>query len=206
MKKIVISLTVTGILLLFAGVTGLFLDKKNVDNRIESGFSLEELTENVEIFLADSNEMLEISLIYGFESSDPYFLIIERDTGVGAMELRANIQTGQIYIDGSITRRWNVKYMQPMRNHRIIDLSIISNDYRNNDNLLSNTEAITIAKSYLAQHTDKILINQNHHEFYGYYAFHLLKDGKTVGILRVNSLNGLVSITRYPEIVVEVNQ
>jgi hypothetical protein len=111
MRKLLVALIVTGVLLLGAGLTGLFLTDDDREIR-EDEYTLEELTENVETLLENYSEPLKISMIYVFEDRDPYFLITEVDTDRGAMELRASVRTGQIYPDRSVASMWNVKYTQ----------------------------------------------------------------------------------------------
>jgi hypothetical protein len=91
MRKLLVALIVTGVLLLGAGLTGLFLTDDDREIR-EDEYTLEELTENVETLLENYSEPLKISMIYVFEDRDPYFLITEVDTDRGAMELRASIK------------------------------------------------------------------------------------------------------------------
>jgi hypothetical protein len=120
MRKLLVALIVTGVLLLGAGLTGLFLTDDDREIREEDEYTLEELTENVETLLENYSEPLKISMIYVFEDRDPYFLITEVDTDRGAMELRASVRTGQIYPDRSVASMWNVKYTQHMGNRRIM--------------------------------------------------------------------------------------
>lgn len=120
MRKLVISLAMTGILLLSAGFTGLFLNKNNRNTRDNEIYTLEELTENVENLSENYSVPLKITLIYFFENREPYFLNTESVNGRGAMELCASIQIGQIYPERSVARMRNVKYMQHVGNCRII--------------------------------------------------------------------------------------
>ncbi|PKM87300.1 MAG: hypothetical protein CVU85_06180 [Firmicutes bacterium HGW-Firmicutes-10] len=208
MKKLVVSLVVTGILLLGAGLTGLFLSDNDFNTREEKTYTLDELTDNVEELLDNYDEPLKISMIYVFESRDPYFLITEIDTGRGAMELRANTVTGQVYPDPSVARMWNVKYMQRMGNRRIMGSGMMGGYIRDYDweNELTHDEALEIAQNYVTLKTEGIVIDQNHHEFYGYYAYHLLKDSEIVGILRVNGFNGQVAFSRFTGTLAEINK
>ena len=208
MRKLVISLIVTGILFLGVGVTGLFLSDNDRDVREDEDFTLEQLTENVEILLENYSEPLKISMVYVFEDRDPYFLITEVETDRGAMELRASVRSGVVYLERSIANIWNVKYTQRMGNRRIMGSGIMGGYYRDydSDNELTHEEAVEIAESYVTLKMEGIVLDANHHTFYGYYAFHLLKDREIVGILRVNGFDGQVSITRFTGALVEINK
>ncbi|PKM63919.1 MAG: hypothetical protein CVU96_05435 [Firmicutes bacterium HGW-Firmicutes-20] len=206
MRKLLIALLVTGVLLLGAGLTGLFLSNENRDLRDD--YTLEELTENVETLLENYSESLKISMIYVFEDRDPYFLITEVDTDRGAMELRASVVTGQIYPDRSIASMWNVKYMQRMGNRRIIGAGMMGGYYRDFDfdNELTLEEALERAQNYVTLKTDGYVIDKTYHTFYGYYSFHLLNDSEIVGILRVNGFDAQVSFSRFNGTLAEIKK
>ena len=208
MRKLVISLVVTGILFLGVGVTGLFLSDNDRELREEDEYTLEELTENVESLLEIYDEPLKISMVYIFEDRDPYFLITEVNTDRGAMELRASVRSGVVYAERSIADIWNVKYTQRMGNRRIMGSGMMGGYYRDydSDNELTHEEAVEIAENYVTLKMEGIVLDANHHTFYGYYAFHLLKDREIVGILRVNGFDGQVSITRFTGALVEINK
>lgn len=207
MRKLLVALIVTGVLLLGAGLTGLFLTDNDRDLR-EDEYTLEELTENVETLLENYSEPLKISMIYVFEDRDPYFLITEVDTDRGAMELRASVRTGQIYPDRSVASVWNVKYMQRMGNRRIMGSGMMGGYYRDYDfdNELTHEEAVEIAQNYVTLKTDGYVLDADHHTFYGYYAFHLLNDTEIVGILRVNAYSGQVAFSRFSGTLAEINK
>jgi hypothetical protein len=208
MKKLVVSLVVTGILLLGVGLTGLFLSDNDFNTREPKTYTLDELTKNVEELLDNYDEPLKISMIYVFENRDPYFLITEVDTDRGAMELRASTLSGQVYADPSVARIWNVKYMQRMGNRRIMGSGMMGGYIRDFDweNELTHDEALEIAQNYVTLKTEGTVIDQNHHEFYGYFAYHLLKDNDIVGILRVNGISGQVVVSRFSGTLVEINK
>lgn len=208
MRKLVVSLIVTGILFLGVGVSGLFLSNDSRDVREDEDFTLEQLTENVESLLEIYDEPLKISMVYVFENRDPYFLITEVNTERGAMELRASVRSGAVYAERSIANMWNVKYTQRMGNRRIIGSGMMGGYYRDYDldNELTHEEAVEIAENYVTLKTEGIVLDANHHTFYGYYSFHLLKDREIVGILRINGFDGQVSITRFTGALVEINK
>jgi hypothetical protein len=80
--------------------------------------------------------------------------------------------------------------------------------YRNYnlDNELTHEEALEIAQNYVTLKTDGYIIDTDHHTFYGYYAFHLLKDSEIVGILHVNGFDGQLSFSRFTGTLVEINK
>ena len=208
MRKLVISLIVTGILFLGVGISGLFLSDNDRELREEEDFTLEQLTENVETLLENYSEPLKISMVYVFEDRDPYFLITEVETDRGAMELRASVRSGVVYAERSIANIWNVKYTQRMGNRRIIGSGMMGGYYRDYDldNELTHEEAVEIAENYVTLKMEGIVLDANHHTFYGYFAFHLLKDREIVGILRVNGFDGEVSLSRFTGALVEINK
>jgi len=61
------------------------------------------------------------------------------------------------------------------------------------DSTLTLAEAKALAEEYIASnYSSEYSIDSDAHAFYGYYTFHLDKDGSTAGMLSVNGLTGTV--------------
>jgi hypothetical protein len=71
---------------------------------------VEILEDSVEDYLDKFDEILEISDIFIFNDTDYYYSIIEKDTGMGAMELLVNPYTGDVYQEYGPNMMWNLKY------------------------------------------------------------------------------------------------
>ena len=138
-----------------------------------------------------------------------YVMYYEKDTGVGAFEMLIwkqappsgmmddnwgmgggmmgyGMMTGRIVPEPGPNKMWNTKYsmMQGMMGaHSFVDAS--------SQMQIDEQTAKSIAETYLSQnflgsHVEGIT------PFYGYYTIDFQKDGKTVGMLSVNSYSGQV--------------
>lgn len=166
---------------------------------------LEDLEDEVNSYINQYGENLEISDIFVFEDSDYYFSIIEEDTGFGAMELLVNQYSGDIYPEFGPNMMWNLKYgMHGNGGYGMIGGRGMMgrNDYRNyNDDKISDfdgnditkEEAQQLASDYIKDKTSKSYsVSAESHEFYGYYTFHIEEGTKTLGMLSVNGFSGEV--------------
>lgn len=140
--------------------------------------SVEEVEDAVNVYLGSFNDFLEISDIFIYVDSDYYVSIKEKETGKGAMELLINPYTGDIYPEYGPNMMWNKKY--GMHRNLWYSKSRVSRDI-----------ALEYANQYVQSfiRPDYIVENEGH-EFYGYYTFHVNKGGQTVGMLSVNDETG----------------
>lgn len=169
-------------------------------------YPLEALTEAVEEYIARYDTELAVSDIFVFDDSEYYYSIIEKDTGKGAMELLVNPYTKGIYPEYGPNMMWNLKYgMHQTGGHMgrgMMGRGMMGyyydeyDDYYSNDfsdeNDLTHEEAYNKAVEYLAVYSSELTVGDEYHEFYGYYTFHVNKNGETVGMLSVNGYTGTV--------------
>lgn len=158
--------------------------------------SLDDLKEEVNNYISVYNTDLEISDIFIFKDSEYYFSIVEEETGRGAMELLVNQYTGNIFPEYGPNMMWNLKYgmhgsggMMSGRNM----MGYNNNDYElydNNDNEINSKEAYNFGSSFLEKNYNEFTLSSDSHEFYGYFTYHVEKDGKTVGMLSINGFTG----------------
>lgn len=164
-------------------------------------YSLDVLTQAVEEYIAGYDEELIISDIFIFSDSDYYYAIMEKDTGKGAMELLVDPYTKAIYPEYGPNMMWNLKYGMHS-NERYMRRGMMGNYYDNDaycysgdfsgENDLNAEEAYNEAVDYLAKYAQDLVVGDEYHEFYGYYTFHVLQNGKTVGMMSVNGYTGEV--------------
>jgi len=158
--------------------------------------TLEELEEHVEKYISNFNTELEISDIFVYEDSEYYFSIIETDTERGAMELLVNPYTGNIFPEYGPNMMWNLKYGmhgsggmmsgRGMMGYNNYDLS--ASDYE--ENKYTSEEAYDFGVKYLDKVNDEFELSDDYHEFYGYFTFHVDKDGQTIGMMSINGFTG----------------
>jgi hypothetical protein len=71
--------------------------------------------------------------------------------------------------------------------------NLLDEKYLSTDSTLTLDDAKVFAEKYIASiYSDDYTIENDAHSFYGYYTFHLDKDGTTAGMLSVNGLTGTV--------------
>jgi len=183
---------------------------------------VEILEARVEDYLDKFDETLEISDIFIFTDTDYYYSIVEKDTGMGAMELLVNPYTGNVYQEYGPNMMWNLKYGMMgnqntngyggmMRNQNINRYDGMTNnqnqseqwcDFYDSDsyvfdgeigvNELSFNEAFEYGEKFLDGQADGYSLDDSYHEFYGYFTFHVMDKDGTVGMLSVNSFTGEV--------------
>lgn len=174
----------------------------NNDNTGEK-MELEALEARVESYIGQFKEHLVIGGIFIFEDSDYYFMVLEEDTGLGAMELLANPYTGDVYPEFGPNMMWNLKYGMHnnsgygmMGSRGIMGRGSFRGYFTNQDsyaesNTVPLTEAQGLASEYVKDNISKgYTVSKEGHEFYGYYTFHTEDGNKTVGMLSVNGFSG----------------
>jgi hypothetical protein len=173
------------------------------DSGQDEVLDIEALEERVEAYIAGYGENLVISDIFVFEDSEYYFSIMEEDTGIGAMELLVDQYTGDVFPEYGPNMMWNLKYgMHNNSGYGMMDRGrgMMGRGYRTpyysydddfDGNTISKAEAREEAQQYLDQYQGEgYLASDDAHEFYGYYTFHIQKNGEPSGMLSVNGLTG----------------
>ena len=175
------------------------------DSDQDEVLDIDVLTERVEEYIAGYDENLVISDIFVFEDSEYYFSIMEEDTGMGAMELLVDQYTGNVFPEYGPNMMWNLKYgMHNNSGYGMMDRGrgMMGRGYRTpyysydgdfEGNTISKADAQQSAQKYLDEYmSEDYLVTDDSHEFYGYYTFHIQKDGEPSGMLSVNGLTGEV--------------
>ena len=110
-----------------------------------------------------------------------YALVIEKDTGRGALEVLIDPFTGAIHPEPGPNMMWNTKYghMRGMRNGAA-------------DNSITLDAAREKAQQVLDDTQPGAVLAEGGVSFYGYYTFDYQVDGKPAGMLSVNGFNGQV--------------
>lgn len=175
------------------------------------------LTEEVESYISRYDEDLIIADIFVFKDSEYYYSIIEESTGKGAMELLVNPYSKIVFPEYGPNMMWNLKYgmhyssgmmggsgmmgsqgydsRSGMMRGRGMMGDSYDDDYFDNSNFLKNNEinsedAYNEGVDYLLKRSEELTLSEAYHEFYGYYTFHVEKDGEPAGMLSVNGITG----------------
>jgi hypothetical protein len=109
-----------------------------------------------------------------------YVLVVEKGTGKGAMELLVGWD-GFVHPEPGPNMMWNTKYGHTV-GWRTLPLGTPP---------VSRERARELAQEFLTQTYPGTTADEGT-EFYGYFTFHVLRDGRPVGMLSVNAYTGQV--------------
>ncbi len=162
--------------------------------------SIETAKTAFEDYLADlDNEDLELAEIMVFDQN-AYAVVVEKGTGVGAMELLVDPSTLNVFPEYGPNRMWNSKYGM-MGNSgfgfsggcgRARGLNFNSNYEASSQMTLAMDQAADAAAEYLADNISGAELDRTGQPFYGYYTFDYAIDGQTAGMLSVNGSSAQV--------------
>lgn len=161
----------------------------------------------VENYLASlGNDDLDIGEIMVFDNH-AYAQIVERSTGIGAMEVLVDPATQTVYPEQGPNMMWNLKYgmMSGNGGYNMMGSGMMGTMNGNNygfgsgmmgsipsvesipaEMTVTPEQAVESAQSYLDANWPGFEADEHADPFYGYYTLHILKDGQTVGMLSVN--------------------
>ena len=128
---------------------------------------------------------LEVTEVMEFERNY-YAIVAEQDTGVGAMELLVDKDSGTVGPEPGPNMMWNAKYGMMGRNSGTMGMM---GGYATDEMTLSPQEAEDVAQRWLDANLPGRTAGDAD-EFYGYYTLHFLKDGQIEGMLSVQGSTG----------------
>lgn len=141
--------------------------------------SIDEALAQAEDYAAQIGDNLQVSEVMEF-SRNFYAILIETDSGMGAMELLIDPYTGRVTPEIGPNMMWNDKYGH-MR--RLTDSTA---------NALSLDEAAAAAQEALDEQIPGAELETDGTEFYGYFSFDYSVEGEVAGMLSVNGKDGRV--------------
>jgi hypothetical protein len=132
-------------------------------------------------FLAGlNNPDLQVGSVFIFEDHAAVF-VIEKSTGIGAMELLVAPNTMAVFPEPGPSNRWNLKYRGLPRGTALPEVSA--------EMPVSPDEAVKLAQEYLDGSLPGAEAGSNPQPFYGFYTIVYMVDGKPAGMLSVNGFN-----------------
>ncbi len=176
--------------------------------------SLEEAETALDRFLQSNQyEDLVIGEIMIFENH-AYAQLIEKSTGIGAMEVLIDPTTLAVRPEHGPNMMWNLKYGM-MAGYGSGSMGNMMNGGRMRDGMMaggmglhqhapgtladpveisadmpvSPDEAVESAQRYLDIYLPGTLADDHADQFYGYYTLHILRDGEVAGMLSVNGFS-----------------
>jgi hypothetical protein len=148
--------------------------------------------EYIESFQDDDLTLGEIMIF----DNHGYAQIVEKSTGIGAMEVLIDPVTLAVYPEHGPNMMWNLKYShmggmmagQGRMGFGQKDLTAQEAE----DIPVSAEEAVQAAQRYLDQYLSGAQADDHADRFYGYYTLHILEDDQVTGMLSVNGFSGEV--------------
>lgn len=142
---------------------------------------------------------LEIKEIMIFDNQ-AYAEVIEKSTGIGAMELLVDPDSLNVYPEYGPNMMWNQKYGH-MSGTGMMGGMMGGRSWRQGTNQetevsaempVTSQQAIETAQKYLDAHQSGTTVSDEAQLFYGYYTLDTLRDGEPTGMLSVNGYTGQV--------------
>jgi len=163
--------------------------------------TLAEASEGLGAYLSELNDdNLEVDDIMVFDNH-VYAQIVEKDTGIGVMELLVDPATKAVVPEMGPNMMWNQKYgmMSGFGRHGMMGRGY---GFNNRFNATGETvempvtpeQAVEFAQTHLDTYFSSANLTVDPHAdpFYGYYTLHVNRDGQTVSMLSVNGFTGQV--------------
>jgi hypothetical protein len=131
----------------------------------------------------------DLSLAEVMEFSNHFYAeVTEVSTKVHAFEILINKYTAQIFPEPGPNMLWNLKYGYMVGGM----MGNFSQPNPDQKMTISSDKARELAQKYLDLRQPGTKVEDGSDAFYGYYSIHVLKDGKTFGMLGVNGYTGEV--------------
>ena len=177
------------------GMTEGFAPGNPFANPSPKPLSLDDSIQAVEKYLADVGDPnLELAEVMVFDNHS-YARIVEKDTGIGAMELLVDPVTLDVYPEMGPNMMWNQKYGMMSGGHGMMSWGFRGRRPPVSTEMTTSPEqALAIAQDYLdrAHSGSKLQVAEDADAFYGYYTIDVEQDDMPVGMLSVNGYNGQV--------------
>jgi len=169
---------------------------RTVPRRDGEALSLKDAQEAVEGYL-HSLSMPGLAMAEVMEFADNFYAeVVEENTGVHAMEVLIDKETGAVYPEYGPNMMWNTKYgMHSGSGRRGMMGGMMGGSVTQEpsaDMAVSADQALQYAQRYLEAYISGTQVADEADGFYGYYTIHALKDGQIYGMLSVNGYSGQV--------------
>lgn len=153
-----------------------------------------------------NNPDLEVKEVMIFDNQ-AYAEIVEKSTGIGAMEVLIDPLTLAVYPEYGPNMMWNLKYgmmsgagANGMMGNGMMGNGMMGAGSQNTNGTadvseempVSPEQAVEAAQQYLDRYYAGKQVEDHADTFYGYYTLHVLSDGEVVGMLSVNGDTGQV--------------
>ena len=156
-----------------------------------------------------NNADLELKEIMIFDQN-AYARIVEKSSGIGAMELLVDPSSQSVYPEYGPNMMWNLKYGHMRgfggmmgRNHGFASATPAA---VSSQMTVTPEQALKAAQQYLDQNFAGSKAASEPDAFYGYYTIDIMKDGKPTGMLSVNGFNQQVFLHTWHGNFIEMSE
>ena len=177
--------------------------------------TLSQAQDAVEAYIATlNNDDLELAEVMIFDNH-AYAEIIEKSTGIGAMEVLVDPATLDVFPEYGPNMMWNLKYgmMTEYGGYGRMGRGMMGG-YGNQDTDteasadmdITSEQAVASAQKYLDSNLPGAEVEDHADPFYGYYTLHVTRDGEVVGMLSVNGFSGDVFLHTWHGDFIEMSE
>jgi len=153
-------------------------------DEISDALAIEDVEDVVEDYLVSQGlGHLEIAEVMAFEHNF-YAIAREPTTGIGALELLVDRETGIVGPEMGPNMMWNARYGMHGRRGMMGNSS--------GRIIISEAEAAVAAQRWLDENRPGVTVEEHAEPFYGYYTLHTVKEGEIEGMLSVHGTTGTV--------------
>ena len=177
--------------------------------------SLTQAQDAVEAYIDTlNNDDLELAEVMIFDNQ-AYAEIIEKSTGIGAMEVLVDPAILNVFPEYGPNMMWNLKYGMMAEHGGYGRMgSGMMGGYWNNDTDVGVSadmdvtpeQAIASAQEYLDSNLPGTAVENHADPFYGYYTLHVTRDGAVIGMLSVNGFSGDVFLHTWHGNFIEMSE
>lgn len=150
--------------------------------------TLDQAVDQAQKYLASwGNPVLRLTEVMEF-SNHFYIEVGETGSDMKAFELLLNKYTGAVFAEPGPNMMWNLKYGQMTGGM----MGGLVQPEQGTTLPITAAKAHQLAQAVLDSQKQGLKVEDGQDQFYGYYTIHVLKDGKTFGMLGVNGYTGQV--------------
>lgn len=160
--------------------------------------TLAEATDTLTTYLTSLNDAnLELGEVMIFDNQ-AYARIVEKDSGIGVMEVLVDPTSKAVFPEMGPTMMWNLKYgmMSGFGGYGMMGMMMGQDAQADPSAEMSVTpeKAIETAQTYLDTYFKEagLAVEPKADRFYGYYTLDVSQNGQTAGMLSVNGYTGQV--------------
>lgn len=161
--------------------------------------TMAEAIDTLTTYLSSLNDdNLELGEVMIFDNH-AYAQIVEKDTGIGVMEVLVDPTTKAVFPEMGPTMMWNLKYgmMSGFGGYGMMGMMMGQAGAPADpakEMPVTPEKAVETAQTYLDINFKEanLTVEPEASRFYGYYTFHVSQDGQTAGMLSVNGYTGQV--------------